>query len=181
MDSFLTHVYGVAPRSFSAPIVSVDVPRWLVSLAFLKATKSATGLFRRLVVLSLRKCVMSQLGPDLVTVWTVRGQRPEKRDRVEPEIDDDFEHVTDDDVATQMYMSDSERVVVMHESEKAQGMRRAIVNAFFFKEGDLMTRMVPTLERANFSAEVVQRSGLLWLMKCERVWSNTSHRTRVRT
>ena len=45
---------------------------------------------------------MNQLGPDLGTVGTVLGERPEKRVRVEPETDDDLENVIDDDVATHM-------------------------------------------------------------------------------
>ena len=113
------------------------------------------------------------------------GVRPTKRQKVGEEIspatDDDLTDRSDfeaEDVEYQHYVDDGERELVMHELEEAQKLRKGIVKAFAFKETDMLAKMVPRLERVKYAPELLRRSGLLWLVNCDRVWqvvNQTSH------
>ena len=114
------------------------------------------------------------------------GVRPTKRQKtseveMSPVTDDDLTECSDndeEDAEYQSYVNDGERAVVMQELEEAQKLRKGIVKAFAFKESDMLTRMIPRLEKVKYAPEVLRRSGLLWLVSCDRVWqtvTQTSH------
>ena len=114
------------------------------------------------------------------------GERPTKRQKaskveMSPMTDDDLTECSDngmENAVYQNYVDDGDRAVVMHELEEAQKLRKGIVKAFAFKEVDMLVRMIPRLERVKYVPEVLRRSGLLWLVNCDRVWqvvNQTSH------
>ena len=139
----------------------------------------------------VRRCWPPAGGSDVkdegpVSIGGPVGERPTKRQKAKkmemsPVTDDDLTECSDNDmenVEYQRYVDDGERAVVMHELEEAQKLRKGIVKAFAFKGIDMLAMMVPRLERVKYAPELLRRSGLLWLVNCDRVWqvvNQTSH------